>query len=211
MSYLEVKGIEYEYQKIFNDFGMNRFDFYIKEIGVIEVHGIQHYDSNRKWFEQSKTSDENKRRYCKENNINMIELDCRKSSFNFIKEEIQKNKFLEDISDYEVESMLKIIENNKNYPIEEIIQSYKDGMSGKDICDTYGISHSTVLSILKKHNIKLKPFRRKIKCITTNEIFDSAAEASRKYNIYTSGLQRALSGEYKTAGGYTWEYIDVEI
>lgn len=114
MAYFKVKKIKYHHQKIFNDFKEGIFDFYIEGIGVIEAHGAQHYDKNSSWYKNTKASDEKKRTYCKKNNLNLIELDCRISDFSFIKNKVKENTLLENILDFEEEQMLSIIEKIKN-------------------------------------------------------------------------------------------------
>ena len=212
MAYLEIKGIEYEYQKVFDDLDSSRFDFYIPNIGILEAHGIQHYDTKRLWYEQSSKSDIEKRKYCRKNNINLIELDCRKSNFDFIREEIYNNTFLENIKECEIEKMLEIIKSNKNYPVKDIISLYEKGNTVESIGSIYGISDSAVYSVLKKHNAKIPPPKTKVRCITTNKVFDSITDAANFYNTYNSSICRALDGSYKTAGKFNgerlkWDYV----
>lgn len=51
-----------------------------------------------------------------------------------------------------------------------------------------------------------KKFAKKVKCIETGEVFNSIAEAGKKYG--TNHISGACRGERKTAGGYHWEYVD---
>lgn len=48
--------------------------------------------------------------------------------------------------------------------------------------------------------------RRKVRCIETNEIFASIAEAKRAKGC--NNIDKVLSGVRKTAGGYHWEYVE---
>ena len=48
---------------------------------------------------------------------------------------------------------------------------------------------------------------RAVKCIETNEVFNSIANASRSKKIPTSNIIFACQGKYKQAGGYHWVYI----
>lgn len=45
-------------------------------------------------------------------------------------------------------------------------------------------------------------------CLETNEIFDSAGEASRKKNVSKDVLIRCCNKKVKTCGGLHWEYIE---
>ena len=58
------------------------------------------------------------------------------------------------------------------------------------------------------------PKARRVKCITTGEIFGSIADAERKYNINQSNISACCRGKYKSAGKHPitnekmiWEYI----
>lgn len=50
---------------------------------------------------------------------------------------------------------------------------------------------------------KLKP----IHCIELNKVFDSVKAASIELGIGRSSLSNCLTGKYKTAGGYHFEYL----
>ena len=50
-----------------------------------------------------------------------------------------------------------------------------------------------------------KTLGTKVRCIETGEIFDSIAEAERKYNIKRC-LYKCFNGQRKTCAGYHWEY-----
>lgn len=73
------------------------------------------------------------------------------------------------------------------------------------------MSKEDLLMYLEK--CKNKVFR-KIICITTQEIFDNIAEATRKYNIYGSGVRDCCTGKQKSAGRLTddtplqWMYYE---
>ena len=49
---------------------------------------------------------------------------------------------------------------------------------------------------------------RKVRCISTGEIFHTLREAAGKYNISSSSICQCCSNRNKTAGGKEWEYID---
>lgn len=59
------------------------------------------------------------------------------------------------------------------------------------------------------------PMSRKVKCITTGEIFNSMKEACEKYNINNSGMTKCCKGKCKYAGKHpitkeklVWQYIE---
>src|SRR5699024_633778 len=92
MAYLEVKGIKYEYQKVFKDLPNRRFDFYLPESNtVIETHGIQHYkDSGYLKNNITSISDNDKELFCYSKNIEYKDIDCNESNFNYIKNNVEK-------------------------------------------------------------------------------------------------------------------------
>lgn len=54
--------------------------------------------------------------------------------------------------------------------------------------------------------------KRKVKCIETEEIFESASEAARKTpNTTQSKICMVCRGQRKTCGGYHWQYVEEEM
>ena len=49
---------------------------------------------------------------------------------------------------------------------------------------------------------------KKIRCIETNEIYNSMAEVERKLGLNQGSISRVCNGKRKTCGGYHWEYVD---
>ena len=47
--------------------------------------------------------------------------------------------------------------------------------------------------------------RKKVRCVETNEIFESLESANRKIGV--TSIWKALQDNTKTAGGYHWEYV----
>ena len=45
---------------------------------------------------------------------------------------------------------------------------------------------------------------RKVKCVETDKVYESAAEAGRKTGVSASGISACCRGSQKTAGGYHW-------
>lgn len=57
--------------------------------------------------------------------------------------------------------------------------------------------------ILPKHKQK-----RRVRCIETNKIYSSCAEAARAVGVTKAYIGHVCQGKRKTARGYHWEYID---
>lgn len=213
-SYLKVKGIKYEYQKVFKDLPNRRFDFYLPESNtIIETHGIQHYQESGNWdFKETQKSDKIKKEYCQKHNIKLIIINSSKSNFQFMKKAINKTEELEPIQDTEVNLILQDIEEIRNYPVKKIIRMYKEGKSTTSIGRELNIQQRTIFNILKKHNINTTK-KQRVRCRTTGEEFESIVEAQKKYhapNISTACKSRkSFSGRHpETNMKLKWEYIE---
>lgn len=104
MSYiLRELSVDYIHQAKFNWNKKRKYDFYIPEYNlIIETHGLQHYEGGMgawKGLNQQEVDSE-KRNSAKENGIkNYIEIDCRYSNIDFIKNNIL-NSELANIFDF---------------------------------------------------------------------------------------------------------------
>lgn len=218
MAYLELKGIQYEYQKTYTDLPGKRFDFYTPCFGLLETHGLQHYKEIPLWdYNSIVESDRVKENYCLDNSIPYLVIDSRESNFNFMVRSIN-NSILPSISENEYSYILNFMEKNKRYPVKKLIYLYENLRSVYKVGEVLSIPHSTVYTILKRHNITLYDKRiKQIVCTTTGEIFNTQKEASKVYNIDRTNLNCALKGRRKSAGKHpitgeklTWEYVDNE-
>lgn len=224
MAYLEIKNLKYDYQIRFED-SKRRIDFFVESIGLVETHGKQHYKKDDYWYKTSSNSDNIKRQYAKENNITYIELDCRESTFDYIQKSINDCEYLPNIKSNEKEKILKAIEDNKRYPIKEMVELYKSGMGTIELAKKYKVgSPTTIANILRKHGIDLKVGGKKhnnsakkfkVKCITTNEIYDSMTKASNVVGTHRNCIKIACEDNTKSAGKHPitgeklyWEYVD---
>ncbi len=170
MSYLKVKNIEYEYQVKFDN-SLRRIDFKIildGNIYFLECNGLQHYQKisdGGTWinaYERTVKSDNIKKQYAKDNDIKIIWLDCRESSFKFIQHSIFKNEHLPNINNNEIDKMLKLMEDNSKYDIELIVKLYTiDKLSTVQIAKLIGVSHSTIGKILKNNGVKIRNHGKK--------------------------------------------------
>ena len=89
---LEVKYIPQLTCTTFEWVGLKRYDFYIPSLNcIIETHGMQHYI-----YKEQKINDEYKEKIAIDNNIDIyIQLDCRYSTKDFVKESILNSKINE--------------------------------------------------------------------------------------------------------------------
>lgn len=52
-----------------------------------------------------------------------------------------------------------------------------------------------------------KAVSKKVRCIETGIVYESTREVERKTGLNHSGICMCCRGEYKTCGGYHWEYV----
>lgn len=66
------------------------------------------------------------------------------------------------------------------------------------------------ISLTEFHKNRLKAplagVSKRVKCITTGEVFNSISEAAKQKGICAPGITSACKGKYKHAGGLVWEY-----
>lgn len=80
-------------------------------------------------------------------------------------------------------------------------------------CEIYGISRDTVQSRLRlgwsiDDAIKKPvPPKKKVLCVETGEIFDTAREAGNKYGVAKTSISMAASGAVKSSCGFHWKYV----
>lgn len=64
------------------------------------------------------------------------------------------------------------------------------------------ILESSTTNLTNEHS------RVRIRCVETQEVYNSVNEAATALGINRSGISNALRGKAKTAGSYHWEYTD---
>lgn len=188
-------------QQRFDDFEGYIFDSvnYKRRI-IVETHGIAHYKEGNGFHDHKRTvaSDIAKRKYCKENNWTLIELDCRVSSFEHIRNSIANEPLLENITDEDVKGMLKIMENNKRYPVKEIVKLYTVEMKSlKFIGERFKVDYGTVKNILVKNNVQIRDYKRELPKKELIELYVneklSCKAIGEKYGVDATTVKRQLN------------------
>ena len=225
LNQLELK---YEYRKTFDWSNNKIYDFYISFLNcIIETHGDQHYKNSfhtihkGRTLEKEQENDEYKENIARGNGIsNYIIIDCRKSELEYIKNNILNSKLnkLFDLSNidwnncelYALKNIVKEVCNIKklnpnftsgdiakitNLCIQTIIKYLKLGNKYKWCI--YDIKQERS-KIGKRMSGNLHPNCKKVICLTTNELFDTATQAEIKYNICKVG--ECCNGNRKSAG-----------
>lgn len=68
-------------------------------------------------------------------------------------------------------------------------------------------SLQTRIKLSESHKGQVPSNAKKVMCVETREIYNSAKEAERNVNIFSSNILYVCYGQRKTAGGYHWEFV----
>ena len=216
---LNYNHVKYDYQKVFNGLPKKRFDFYLPDYNmVIETHGEQHYNTaNNSYFDYKTThrSDLLKEKFCRNNKIQYVSVDCKKSSYEYITNNIIDNvpldlKICKDV----------IIENINNQSFnndfKDIINMYKKGESLCSIAKKYNRDVSYISNLVKRAGVfEDRTRNKKVQCITTGQVFDGVREATREVGLSSNAsISIACRNKYRSAGKHPetgeklyWKFI----
>ena len=228
--FLSQLDIDFISEKSFSWSDGRLYDIFIPSINIIiENHGIQHYSEINGIFndlEYEKRNDKYKRNLALDNNIeHYIEIDCRKSDKDFIKNSIMNSQLPKLLNFCEKDIDWEECDLFSNTPfLESICKTWNNNKNITDVCNELNLNCSTVRKYLQigakyglcdydpklqmkrsgKRNIYKACFSNSIKiiCTTTGEIFNSIADAYRwlGYNPDGHTIQDNCKGKQKTAG-----------
>ncbi|HAT4302297.1 TPA: hypothetical protein I9089_002403 [Clostridium perfringens] len=214
-----------------------RYDFHIKDNNcIIETHGRQHYDGGFNKFggltlKQEQINDKYKRDIALSNDIkHYIELDCRESNIEWIKNSILNSELNElyDLSNVNWTNCAEFA--NKNI-VKEVCDYWNSGIrSTIKIGEKFNIHCGTVANYLKKgtklgwcnydskeirnnltNNIyKINKKKRKpIIIINTGKIYECVKECAESIKITETAIRAICSGRSKqTRDGFTFKYVE---
>lgn len=229
-------GVNYIAEKTFSWSKRKRYDFYLVDYDIIiEVHGAQHYGYGFKDFsgvsydEQIK-SDEKKKRVAISNGIKgYYSIDASKTKASFIVPQLKQ--VLNDIG---IESDISISKCEEAALTSNVVlaaQLWNEGLMCGEIQRKLELSQSTVVGYLNRaaeiglcnydslyakqlsQQQAIEKIKRRVRCVETNEVFDSIADARRKYGISnSSNIIRSINNPKCHAGIYngiklSWEYV----
>ena len=211
---------------IFDWSNNKRYDIYIPSLSmIIENHGLQHYKGGFEAYggrtlEEEQENDIYKKNLALNNDIkHYIELDCKKSELEWIKNSVMES---------ELPRLLNFKEEDINW-IECEIYARKSLLitvcelwnnkvgSTQDIADKVGLSRPTVTRYLKS-GVKPSPehgkvHEKKVKCLELNMVFDSCTKAKtfldKKYNDnFNKGhISACARGDRKSHKNLHFEYV----
>ena len=205
----QLLNTNFETEKIFRWAEDKRYDFYIPNIGIIEVHGMQHYQKSTKnskfahTLKEEQENDKLKEQLAKDNGIeNYIIIDCRRSEMEWIKNSILNSK-LTVLFNLNKINWLKCEEFACKSMINVVCNLWNNGIkSSLEIRKILKIARSTVILYLKRGAIlnwvdydsnkaKTNPrlncrkengsSARRVVCLNTNMIFDCIDYAIEYY------------------------------
>lgn len=235
MSFLNQLKVDYIYNKSTDWSDKKRYDFYIdnKKL-IIECHGLQHYSDIKynsfKNLEFQIKNDKEKENLALSNGVeHYIQLDCRKSDFDYIKKSILNSRLkdLFDLNGFDWNMCNKNICLIKSNYYNDILKLVLDGINTpKEISNILNIGESTALRYLKRlsdegisdYNAKTSTTNRvnKIKekyskaviCIETGVIYSSISMASKDVGCFASAISECCRKPHRTCKGLHWMFYD---
>ena len=247
-SILNQCNVDYKLEKKFNWSNNKRYDVYIKKISlIIENHGGQHYIKNGfeymggRTLKEEQENDKFKKEVALQNGIKYyIELDCRKSELEWIKDSVMNSK-LPNLLNFKEEDIDWLA--CERYALKNIVkevceyQTNNSQLLINEIAKKFDLNTETIRNYLKKGNklgwcnyiVKSKPnnpqvllgtynkkLSKKILCVENDMIFCGAREIVEKGNeifksqMYLKSIWKCCSGELNSYKGYHFKYITEE-
>jgi len=219
---LDQLTTKFEFHKRFDWSNNKEYDFYIPILNIIiETHGLQHYKETSwisvggRTLEAEQENDILKKELALKNNFEYIEIDCRYSKLDFIKQSIL-NCDLPQLLNFQEEDIdwLKCHEYAVSNLVKITCDLWNKGDNLKRLMSKLKLSDSTLKKYLKQgtqlglcdynpHKEVIKNYKnisKQIICLNTNEIFNSITEAHNKYNILVSNISVCCRNIKKSAG-----------
>ncbi|MDC4245549.1 hypothetical protein [Clostridium perfringens] len=217
--------IEYKPKWIEN----KRYDFHISNSScIIETHGEQHYDGNfislgGRSLKQEQLNDKYKKETALKNGIkHYIELDCRESNIDYIKNSILNSELnkLYDLSNINWNKCAEFANKNIVKEVCEYWNDRKDSETTGNLANVFNLSTMTIRNYLKK-GTKLgwcdydANFGKKVEIFKNNKslgIFPSCAELERQseelfgVKLLISSISAVCNKKLKSYKDFTFKY-----
>lgn len=233
---LDQLNIEYLFQFVSNWSNNKRYDFYFEyndKKYIIETHGSQHYVlSGFSTPKEEQQNDQYKKELALKNNINYyIELDCRKSNVEWIRNSII-NSELNSIFDLSQIDWLKCEEFALSNMVKEICNYWRqhyeinnEEISIIHLCKKFKLNRTTIRKYLDQgtklgwcnYNTSLLIKNKRAEILKDGEslgIFSSSNELSKKseelfgVRLSQSKISLVANGKKKQYKGFTFRYVE---
>ena len=239
MNLLDQLGIEHQTQYSPNWIKPKRYDFYIADLNmIIETHGLQHYSNVNNFstcggrsLEDEQANDKYKREIALANGVkHYIELDCRESNMEWIKNSILNSELskLLNLSNVNWKSCAKFAISNLAKKVCALYNKIRDI---KKVSDLMQINRNTILKYVRmgtelnwcNYDIKnsnkiksqkcIKATRKPVIVLETLQVFSGCNVLMNKsidmFQKYFSAASISLvcRGKQKSHKGYHFKYI----
>ena len=210
----------FEDEKTFEECRSRRklpFDFYLPNRNlIIEMDGRQHKEEVDYFgdFERTVTHDKIKEEFCISKGIDLIRIDCSSDDKDVIADNIKKSilgEFLTISND-------SFVKSRKNPQNSRLVEMYTQKYPMKEIEKEFGIEESAIRKRLRRLGVTIRPQKRKVRCVTTGEEFESLRKAGDWCNCKSTGnisevckpnSTKKFAGKHPVTGEkLTWEYVD---
>lgn len=231
--FLKQTGINFQTEYSPKWLGRYRFDYFFIVNGkeyIVEIDGAQHYTHGHKRLtvEEVKALDRLKDSMAIEHDIEVIRIDCRESKGKVIEEAIKNSKLIDifDLSDIDWKICSYKSISNKYRTFCDLWNSGKNTTQIEQVTGSNANYISKCLQEcafygLCEYDPKKESYRgslqstngKKLRCLETGEIFDSAQECSRvsveRFGTFLkgSGITRVCRRERPKYKGYSFEYV----
>lgn len=159
LNLLEQLDIEFETEYKPRWIDNKRYDFYIPKLNIIiEAHGIQHYKEkfirfNNRTFEEEQANDKIKREIALANGIKYyIELDCRESNLEYIKNSILHSELnkLFDLSKVDWQQCAEFANKNIVKEVCNYWSNKREDETTVDLGNIFNLSRNSIINYLKR-------------------------------------------------------------
>ena len=223
---LKEIGIEFSRQETFDWSDNKVYDFFLPSLScIIETHGEQHYNGGfssygGRTLEEEQENDKYKFELAVKNKINnYIIIDCSKSDFEFIMNNILKSELV-NMVDLSSADWDKVNMNSQNSMNLDILKLWNDGLSLKEIVEETKVSRNTISKILQNFD-KLgkceydtdRGKKKNIKVVFQFDLdfnfirrWDNASVVEDELGYNKGGIRHCCNGRYATSQGFIWRY-----
>lgn len=203
-----------------------RYDFRIPSIDtIVETHGIQHYERsfaglnrNARTVDEEHCNDDYKKNLAIHNGIkHYIELDCRYSNIDYIKESIIASE-LSELFNLSLIDWKECLSATLTSNVVLCANLWNSGMKNTiEISNCTGIHVSSVISYLQrakkiglcdyvKHYKKNRSRYKSVLCVETQKIYECIS-CVKDDGYDNTQVSKCCNGKQKTAYGLHWQFI----